>query len=168
MEARPFIAVADSRFVFSTLQITWMALKADGGEQSSSFKVKVPHGCSDLDDFRTVLQRTENELKAVVARTITFTLLRSEDDGDTWTTEKDLKPTKPVPTTDGETTLLLVKYPSSSKRSKPTVSCCHRIGAEGRRFRAMMSLTLAPCLRHLFCRRFRAPHRRHDGPRGDR
>ena len=168
--ARPFIAVANSCLCcLFALQMTWMALKADGGEQTSSFKVQVPHGCSDLDDFRTVLQRTENELKAVVARTITFTLLRSEDNWKSWTSE-DLRASHRVPTTDDKNTLLLVKYPPSSKSSPtpPSVSCCHLIGVEGRRFRAMMSLTPDLDCAISFCRRFRAPHRRHDGPRGDR
>jgi hypothetical protein len=103
--------------------MTWMALKADGGEQTSSFKVKVPHGCSDLDEFRRILKAAKAKLGDVDEEDMTFTLLRSEDDGDTWTTEKDLKPTKPVPTTDGETTLLLVKYPPSSKSSSRPPPC---------------------------------------------
>ena len=152
-----------------TLQITWMALKADGGEQTSSFEISVPPECVNLNRFRKVLKAAKPKLAHVDDEEMTFTLLRSEDNWKTWTSE-DLRASHRVPTTDDKNTLLLVKYPPSSKSSPtpPAVSCCHLIGAEGHRFRAMMSLTLAPCLRHLFCRRFRAPHRRHDGHRGDR
>ena len=147
-----------------------MALKADGGEQTSSIEISVPPECVNLNRFRHVIKAAKPKLGHVEDEEMTFTLLKREDRGCAWNVSEELEPDEPVPTTNNKHTLLLVKYPPSSKSSSspPAVSCCHRIGVEGRRFRAMMSLTLAPELRHLLCRRFRPPHRRHDGHRGYR
>ena len=83
-----------------------MALKPDGGEQTSSIEISVPSECVNLNRFRHVIKAAKPKLGHVEDEEMTFMLPKREDRGCAWKVSQELEPDEPVPTTNNNYNLL--------------------------------------------------------------